>query len=67
MIARRLGPERQCSGFHERAVQGGCRAFRVDFVGIAQQLIALGADRLSEEELLAGIEGLVPPEKNDDY
>ena len=24
-------------------------------------------DRLSEEELLAGIEGLVPPEKNDDY
>ena len=24
-------------------------------------------DRMSEEELLAGIEGLVPPEKNDDY
>lgn len=24
-------------------------------------------DSLSEEELLAGIEGLVPPEKNDDY
>lgn len=24
-------------------------------------------DRLSEDELLAGIEGLVPPEKNDDY
>ena len=24
-------------------------------------------DRLSEEELLAGIEGLVPPEKSDDY
>jgi DNA-directed RNA polymerase subunit omega len=24
-------------------------------------------DRLSEEELLAGIEGLVPPEKNDEY
>ena len=24
-------------------------------------------DRLSEEELLAGIEGLVPPEKNDDF
>jgi DNA-directed RNA polymerase subunit omega len=24
-------------------------------------------DQLSEEELLAGIEGLVPPEKNDDY
>lgn len=24
-------------------------------------------DRLSEDELLAGIEGLVPPEKSDDY
>jgi DNA-directed RNA polymerase subunit omega len=24
-------------------------------------------DRMTEEELLAGIEGLVPPEKNDDY
>ena len=24
-------------------------------------------DRMSEEELLAGIEGLVPPEKGDDY
>ena len=24
-------------------------------------------DRMSEEELLAGIEGLLPPEKNDDY
>ena len=24
-------------------------------------------DRMSEDELLAGIEGLVPPEKNDDY
>ncbi len=24
-------------------------------------------DRMSEEELLAGIEGLVPPEKNDDF
>lgn len=24
-------------------------------------------DRLSEEELLAGIEGLVPPEKNDEF
>lgn len=24
-------------------------------------------DQLSEEELLAGIEGLVPPEKNDDF
>jgi len=24
-------------------------------------------DRMSEEELLAGIEGLVPPEKSDDF
>ncbi|WP_062229004.1 DNA-directed RNA polymerase subunit omega [Aureimonas frigidaquae] len=24
-------------------------------------------DRMSEDDLLAGIEGLVPPEKNDDY
>ena len=24
-------------------------------------------DRMTEEDLLAGIEGLVPPEKNDDY
>ncbi len=28
---------------------------------------AIAFDRMSEEELLAGIEGLVPPEKNDDY
>jgi DNA-directed RNA polymerase subunit omega len=28
---------------------------------------AVTFDRMSEEELLAGIEGLVPPEKNDDY
>jgi DNA-directed RNA polymerase subunit omega len=28
---------------------------------------ALNFDQMSEEELLAGIEGLVPPEKNDDY
>ena len=27
---------------------------------------ALTFDRMSEEELLAGIEGLVPPEKSDD-
>ena len=27
----------------------------------------LNFDQMSEEELLAGIEGLVPPEKNDDY
>jgi len=28
---------------------------------------AVAFDRMSEEELLAGIEGLVPPEKNDDF
>ncbi|WP_112694152.1 DNA-directed RNA polymerase subunit omega [Rhizobium aquaticum] len=28
---------------------------------------ALTFDRMTEEELLAGIEGLVPPEKSDDY
>ena len=28
---------------------------------------AIAFDRMSEEELLAGIEGLVPPEKSDDF
>lgn|SRR5690606_33104308 len=28
---------------------------------------AVSFDRMSEEDLLAGIEGLVPPEKNDDF
>jgi DNA-directed RNA polymerase subunit omega len=28
---------------------------------------AVSFDQMSEEELLAGIEGLVPPEKSDDY
>ena len=28
---------------------------------------AISFDRMSEEELLAGIEGLVPPEKSDDF
>ena len=28
---------------------------------------AIVFDRMSEEELLAGIEGLVPPEKSDDF
>ncbi|MGI2035651.1 DNA-directed RNA polymerase subunit omega [Rhizobium panacihumi] len=28
---------------------------------------AVNFDQMSEEELLAGIEGLVPPEKSDDY
>ena len=33
----------------------------------AEEEDAVTFDRMSEEELLAGIEGLVPPEKNDDY
>ena len=28
---------------------------------------SIAFDRMSEEDLLAGIEGLVPPEKSDDY
>jgi DNA-directed RNA polymerase subunit omega len=28
---------------------------------------SIAFDRMSEEELLAGIEGLVPPEKSDDF
>lgn len=28
---------------------------------------SINFDQMSEEDLLAGIEGLVPPEKNDDY
>ena len=28
---------------------------------------AVSFDQMSEEDLLAGIEGLVPPEKSDDY
>lgn len=31
------------------------------------QVEVVAFDRMSEEELLAGIEGLVPPEKSDDY
>ncbi|MBL0371154.1 DNA-directed RNA polymerase subunit omega [Rhizobium sp. KVB221] len=32
-----------------------------------EQPETINFDQMSEEELLAGIEGLVPPEKNDDY
>jgi DNA-directed RNA polymerase subunit omega len=32
-----------------------------------EQPDTINFDQMSEEELLAGIEGLVPPEKNDDY
>jgi DNA-directed RNA polymerase subunit omega len=58
-----------------------CRSRRAGAVAseVAEQIAAAPAaeaadeednitfDRMSEEELLAGIEGLVPPEKNDDY
>ncbi|WP_274424264.1 DNA-directed RNA polymerase subunit omega [Chelativorans sp. YIM 93263] len=33
--------------------------------GVEEEAVAF--DRMSEEELLAGIEGLVPPDKNDDF
>ncbi|EKF42956.1 DNA-directed RNA polymerase subunit omega [Nitratireductor indicus] len=36
-------------------------------IGIETEEEAISFDRMSEEELLAGIEGLVPPEKNDDF
>lgn len=34
---------------------------------VAAEEEAVSFDRMSEEELLAGIEGLVPPEKSDDF
>ncbi len=36
-------------------------------IGVETEEEAVSFDRMSEEELLAGIEGLVPPEKNDDF
>jgi len=36
-----------------------------DAADVAEENIAF--DRMSEEDLLAGIEGLVPPEKSDDF
>lgn len=36
-------------------------------VAAAPEAEGVSFDRMSEEELLAGIEGLVPPEKSDDY
>ncbi|KHJ54968.1 DNA-directed RNA polymerase subunit omega [Aureimonas sp. OT7] len=33
----------------------------------ADEVETITFDRMSEDDLLAGIEGLVPPEKNDDY
>ena len=38
-----------------------------DMVGIPETPPQVTFDNLSEEELLAGIQGLVPPEKTDDF
>jgi len=38
-----------------------------DMVGIPETPPQITFDNLSEEELLAGIQGLVPPEKTDDF
>lgn len=40
---------------------------QADAIDDDDQPDTLNFDQMSEEELLAGIEGLVPPEKNDDY
>lgn len=40
---------------------------QTDAIDDDDQPDTLNFDQMSEEELLAGIEGLVPPEKNDDY
>lgn len=36
-------------------------------VDVEREEDTIAFDRMSEEDLLAGIEGLVPPEKSDDY
>ncbi len=36
-------------------------------VDVEREEDSIAFDRMSEEDLLAGIEGLVPPEKSDDY
>ncbi|NKB52614.1 MAG: DNA-directed RNA polymerase subunit omega [Rhizobiaceae bacterium] len=38
-----------------------------DMVGVPETPPQITFDNLSEEELLAGIQGLVPPEKTDDF
>ncbi|MBP1850838.1 DNA-directed RNA polymerase subunit omega [Rhizobium halophytocola] len=44
---------------------GGAPVIRDDVEDDAPETVNF--DQMSEEELLAGIEGLVPPEKSDDY
>ncbi|GGA93251.1 DNA-directed RNA polymerase subunit omega [Brucella endophytica] len=45
---------------------GNAEEVAVEIADAAEEDI-VSFDRMSEEELLAGIEGLVAPEKNDDY
>jgi DNA-directed RNA polymerase subunit omega len=47
---------------HGSSVPAGAKAEEED-----DQPEVVTFDQMSEEELLAGIEGLVPPEKSDDY
>lgn len=53
---------------HDSSLIGGeAAATFADAVEDDDQPEPITFDRMSEEELLAGIEGLVPPEKSDDY
>ncbi|KQR70826.1 DNA-directed RNA polymerase subunit omega [Rhizobium sp. Leaf384] len=49
------------------SITGGSAASFSDASDDDDQPEAVTFDRMTEEELLAGIEGLVPPEKSDDY
>ncbi|SES15019.1 DNA-directed RNA polymerase subunit omega [Rhizobium sp. NFR03] len=49
------------------SITGGSSATFADASEDDDQPEAVTFDRMTEEELLAGIEGLVPPEKSDDY
>jgi DNA-directed RNA polymerase subunit omega len=48
-------------------ISGDAASVFADQSGEDDQPEVVTFDRMSEEELLAGIEGLVPPEKSDDY
>ena len=49
------------------SITGGSTSNFADASEDDDQPEAVTFDRMTEEELLAGIEGLVPPEKSDDY
>ncbi|KQS67952.1 DNA-directed RNA polymerase subunit omega [Rhizobium sp. Leaf371] len=49
------------------SITGGSASNFADASEDDDQPEAVTFDRMTEEELLAGIEGLVPPEKSDDY